>query len=1339
MRMARGFSLIEVLISAVLISLAAMAGVAYISRGSQQADWSRDKVWARQKALSIIAELKAYVDSGQGELASDLDGFDDGVTVVPALTIARDPDDPESFVAPDHALSGNVQDQGVWRWGRQISVRRVPGTSTRDLRMVTVRVFRMRAGDAFPGERMAEVASLVRSIADAYPSTQVYDLYLLALENVPGWWVYMEAMQAFVEGSIQDLESRNPGLKFRTHWITRSGFGRDEEYAPYTNLVRDSREDIPWTHVYPGTMPEGEASDRYYVPERMGARLNRDGVAAPAFVNDFGPDNPWPYALADGHNHAMRAPQEAARFAARVAAGLDRDDAPTLRLLLDRMIAEPERYHSAILVNLHGELLPMPAVRNVSDAAKAPDRFPGWRVVAHPERLHARRVAGSDALSRAPVLRVHAWKAAFPSGHVPLMTQEEPFTDQDGDGEHDAGEPFEDWNGNGARDAGVPISVVIPGGDFAANPNGAPAPTLLVERLPGGIDADADGSADPYQAFHAAPRYPEPFGDLNGDGIRQVAEPFLDLNGNGVREPFEPFTDGDGDGAFTPTSESLADGNGNGRFDPARPAERYTDLNGNGRWDAAEPYWDRNGNGQRDGPTILPAAPFVPWDPADHGDPAREQAYVDRYGEPFVDQDADGVYDPAEPFTDDNRNGVCDGGFERGEMWYTVAYDAAAGRTVLLLYGTPLEAPYVSGRGLNSTWRLYDLEHVPCPTPASASSPNPFERDLAAGGDVPKNTARWRVTLPPAAIRAALASAPGAGDGDATDRVLAFETRIGADLATGTLWPVRRDPPNRSETFVWFTDDPEDVPFSERYQFQGDPRHCPYADLARNGESFPHGYNWYFDDLVDGGTDRRGAWLAFDGARLKDRWRGRIENDVPRFFEWLRTALVRCEAHWTTLTGFSYYYLSLGGDVGYDSANGYPNSIPMDGKPFGLSGDVYENTIIPGVGTSSIRGSRKLVHSNGPALMPRVPGAPWWSKPWIGELYEDGAYASQWAVAGNLRANTGAASGEYRLVRRSQVPTAQQPSGTRLSDAFSRTQEEGCTSLFNIGTASSTFHHQYQDGRTGQLVDDGPQLAQRYNLQIPDVMPISRPFSLTANGSGGVGDEFAWPDVFPRHTGQLLRRFYDHQSGALGSALVLLKEPGLDARAAHVVVNGLDRTTEAGTSLLARYSLVSLLHGYFASGVPGTPNRPRQLPRVALTFPTWVSEITSPASIRIEWSAEWKRWDGQSYTAAYPEGFAEDEADLVYVLYYSRDNGKTWANLLTDEPAEPGVLPWVEGVGPDPARTRADQTPAGDEAWVWETPASRFPEGTYLLRVDAFRRSEALHYSQHMEKIYVNR
>jgi hypothetical protein len=1374
-RPSRGFSLVELLIAGSVVAVAAMAGVAYVGRSTQNADYARDRIFARQKALSILAELRAYVEGGKGEVAADLDGFDDGISQSATLSIQPDPNDPGAYVPPDHKLSANVLDRGEWRWFRRITVVRFPGVNTRDLRVCTVRVFRHRAGEAMPGETMAEVSSVVRTIGDAYPTTQVYDVYLLALESVPGWWVYMDSIKPFIDATLNDLEARNPGLEFRTHWVTTAAYGRDELYAPYVNEARISTDNTPWAYVYPGKMPGGLASTRYYVASNFRARMNLDGELAPTFVN--GPSvgetftdvngngtrdpgepftdsdgdtlwdagNPVPYALADQFNHAMRWPEENAKFTARVAAGTDKDDTPTWRLLLDRMIADPAKYHNAILINLHGELLPMPPVRNYSDAAKDPVNHPGWRAVAHPELLRPRRATGSDANSDAPRWRVYGYKTEFPTTEK-LTTQREPFTDLNKNGTCDGGEPYADWNADGRWSDDYPVTMEIVGADCAGNPNGGANPTLLVRRLPGGIDANGDGAADAYSAFANASTYPESFTDGNGDGIRNQAETWFDVDGDGAYDAGEPFSDLDGNGLRGAVDEPFTDLNGNGRFDVRAPADPYTDLNANGKWDAAEPFLDLNGDGVRSPPTAA-ILPWRGWNPAiDNVSPVTQAAYAAAYGEPFNDLNGNGTWNARDPLLyDSNGNGVFDGGWNRGEMWYTAWFDPAVKSTVVSLYGTPLYCPETAdGRGIDAARRLYDLEYVPCPMINSASAANaPFQRDLAnATVDVPKNTARWTVEIPLAHVRRAFETAAGANNGDATDRIFEVRTRLGGDRTTGTAWPVANRPENLSTTYAYFHASATTVPFSERYQFQGDPRHCPYADLDRYGGyprgtnvSYTNGYNWFWDDF-NNGTDATGQWLAFDGARLEAGWMGRQQIDTARYMSWLRTAITKTEAVYTTLTGFSYYYLSVGGDVGYDSANGYASSIPVDGTPFGQGADVFEDTIAGG-GTAGIGGSQKFVRSaNGPAASVRT-GGYWWSKPWLGESFQDSAYAGQWSTWGNLRAATGSSAGNYRQVRRGDVTTTQQPYGTTLVNLIARTREEGCTSLFNVGATGATFHHQYYDGQTGNIMGDGTQLAANYNFPVPTVAPISRPFSLSSNASGGEPPEFPYTTDYPRFSTGTVADFFNHQSGTKGSALVRLIEPGASPRAGFVVVNGIDRTTGSGSAFIARYSLLTLVHSFFAAGVAGT-GRIKQLPRLQILAPTIVTELNNPATVTVQWKDAWTRWDGLKYTTAYAAGFTEAENDLVYVLVYSNDGGGTWRNMRTNEQIQLGVLPWIAGVGPDPARTVNDVA-VGDESYVWATPAATFPEGSYLLRVQAFRRSEVLHYSHHQEKIYVNR
>ena len=412
----------------------------------------------------------------------------------------------------------------------------------------------------------------------------------------------------------------------------------------------------------------------------------------------------------------------------------------------------------------------------------------------------------------------------------------------------------------------------------------------------------------------------------------------------------------------------------------------------------------------------------------------------------------------------------------------------------------------------------------------------------------------------------------------------------------------------------------------------------------------------------------------------------------------------------------------------------------MDGTPYGLSNTParYEDTITT---QGNVTGwGRKLVRSANGASASVRSGGYWWSKPWIGELYEDSAWDGQWVPWGNLRAGVGAAPQTYRLVPRGSVTSAQQPQGTLLASRYARLQEEGCTSLFDIGSSAfSTFHHQYMDGTTGTLAGDGTQLAANYNFPVPADALISRPFSLATSGAGGVGPEFVRTTEYPRYSANTVVQFYNHSSGLTGSSLVRLIEPG-SARAGYVVVNGIDRTTESGSAFIARYSLLTLVHSFFAAGNwSGTALRPvKQLPRVGIVAPTIVTELTDPSASPVQWHVDWQRWDGLKYTTAYPATFKEQETDLVYVPLYSRDGGDEWLNMKDGSPATPGVLPWITGVGPDPVKTIPDAG-VGNQTYLWPTPKALFPEGTYLIRVDAFRRTEALHFAYHMEKIYVNR
>ena len=1110
-----GFGLVELIIAFAIMVTISMVLVNHISVSYRGGRLNKEKVFATTKANSILEELQAYVSQSEDITVDNLDQFDDGVTPNPVLTISQEGG---AAVAPDHPLSGNFQKGGSWVWTRQVSVRPVAGLNNRNIRYVTVRVFKRTS--ATQNLLIAEISRVVNSVATYFPPTQEYDLYLIGIENIPGWWVYMEAIRPFVEASITDLESRNPGAKFRTHWITKAAYGRDQLYTPWINLANDSNATIPTPYFYPGLMPAGSASTYYYVPDLIRARMNQDGTV----INGYDAvNNPLPYALADQYNHAMRYPQEKALFDARVAAGLEDPDEPTYRLLLEDMATDPDKFRNAIVMNMHGEFLPVPALRNFSDAAKSPATEPGLRVVTHPERL--RFVRGATAASSEDVaFRVYAYNT-------------------------DAAAPGFKWTN------GKPITLQIMDVDLTANINGSGVGTrtLDIQYLEGGVDR-GDGD-DTYKAFQPA----------------VTASPFA----NGMS-----------------------------------------------------------------------------------------------YKAGFVDNTGTG-----------------------GEKY-----------TIIQLYNTPSVAPVVSGKGVDPSRRLYGMEYIPCPVEAALD----FSNDLDSGVKNP-NTARWRIVIPKEVLGLA-------GTGLAiADKCLAVRTRLGSNLTTGQVYPSPVDPANLSTTYTWWVDSLEDVPYTERSQFIGDPRHMPYADCFNAGASFPNSYNPYHDDLSNG-TNVQAEWPALQASRLADGWRGRTEVDYSRYAQLIRESLSRSGSLWCTLTGFSYYYVGIGGEIGYDSANNYPNSISVNGTPYGVGAPLTVNTM----SSAGSAGGRyvKYIHEGG--------GSNWWSKAWLGELYPDKAYPT-WVGVGTIPA--GNSTSRYFRTARANI-TSGLPVGTTFIDTYRRTQTEGSTSIFNIGTSSphETFHHEFSSGNS-TIGGAGLELQNNYNFVLPSGIPTNRPFGIDLAGSGTWGNEFGLPE-FPKFTGSVIKSYYTKSANTYGSALLGLTSPS--NQTAFIVVNGLSQTVELGSSFIGKFSVLALLHSYFETGNPSVTNNHELPPRILITSPTEITDIQNPSSIAIKWAAQWKRWDGQPYSGSFSGSYAGNEATLEYVIMYSKDSGKTFVYVQDGSPATPGVRPTL-------STYRVSDFGVGDESYTWSTPSASFPEGSYVIRIDGYRVGSNLHYSYHQAKIYIHR
>jgi hypothetical protein len=1123
-------SLAEVLVSLAIVSVIVVYTGRLLSTALRATQDNVNKQFATQKALSILEELRAVLQRQDGATTIVLDAFDDGVTNQPVLTIQSDVTDPANPV------SGNRIAGTQWLYSRRITVQRFPGSS--DLRLVNVKVF---VNEGTGTRLLAEVASVLSTIGGAMPPTQVYDTYLIAIENIPGWWVHMQNVVPFVESAMNDLESRHPGLQFRRHWIRKLSYGRDPLYAPFINSAADSTQPVQSVYFYPGLLPTGYPVQYYYPPDFFNARVNIDG----AVTNGYdAATNPLPYALADQYNHAMRYPDELALFQARVAAGQETADAPTFRLLLDDMYARPSLYRNAIVINLHGELFPFPPVRNYSDAARDPALYPNVRAVTHAERL---RYANTDAVR----LRVYSYHTAPNAATVP------------------------DWLGrNGTA---TPITITVKGLSWIPAPN-------AVTAISGGVDFDGNTQPDVYTTI---------------------------------------------------------------------------------------------------------AAPI---------------------------------------------------GTTANAMYWT--YELTGTDTVFHLYNSPLKTPCATttatacaSGGLDPSRRLYGLEYIPAPVEnlPDGASPAAFTTTLETAGTAVKNTARWIINIPTFVLP--------------SDAMVTIETRLGTDLTTGTAFPAVNAPRNLSRTYFWrgtdtwlfgdATHDPN-LPLTERFQIIGDPRHCPYADLKNphlasgrvRADRLGMGYNRYFDDFDTAGANSGAAWpgWSYDAPALSGTWYGvknntsdntdnndgwntrdgMIELDVPRIYEVLRSAVVRSNAIYTTMTGFSYYYVGIGGEIGYDDANGFPNSVPVSSRPFtGGNGWQYEQSIIDGA---------RMIREN-------ATGSYWWGMSWLGELTPDSAW-NTWLATGNLPTGTGA--GTFSRVSRSSI-TPNLPTGTVFFDGVRRTQEEGSTTFFWSGSARSTFHHRSLGGTTGNLVAEGLAIAANYEVPLADSISNDRPFNVNIDDTGTNPDHFLQPVYGAATTLQPLAEFYRHTTNIPGSALLAMRD---GSESAFVVVNGLSPAGDSGTAFISRWSFLSLVHSFLSAGLytnagVADPRRVRELPRVAITAPNDTTDIDNPSTLRVQWQSSWRRWDGLSYTPAYPANWADDTT-IRFARLYSRDNGRTWLHMQDDTAATPGVRP---------ANAYLSTTTQYD----WSVPANRFPRGNYLLRIEAYRDEVPLHYAFHQFRAFFKR
>jgi hypothetical protein len=621
-------------------------------------------------------------------------------------------------------------------------------------------------------------------------------------------------------------------------------------------------------------------------------------------------------------------------------------------------------------------------------------------------------------------------------------------------------------------------------------------------------------------------------------------------------------------------------------------------------------------------------------------------------------------------------------------MYYEVGFQSGAHpHTWLLLHNTPLVCPPVAGGGLPTAQRLYGADHVPSPVAGGLGG---FYAMSVYGVDEPKNTMRWRLRIDQTTL----------GGTHASDPLVHVETRIGSDPTTGRAWPTPHQPWNVSRAYAWWSESLQDVPLLERYQILGDPRHYPYLDGCAQGDSFPHGYNWYFDDLRSGLADATASWTCLDATRLQDGTSSGAIANAPRALQIWRQALQAAGAVLVNPGGGVAESLLFGGEIGLPGPDGF-EPAPLAGAFYGISGgnalDLQDIRQVPGT-------------ANGTSVV--VGPAGFLAKPWLGELFPDSEAAS-YQTLGNLTT-----AQAWRQARTLVAPSTL-PYGTDWNDPSGAWLGTSGGSMLLQGAPSNRFQ-QFPTNGTSTILPVLYDYMLDIGLSGGDVMAARRPFVVGPLAGLGPGvDSFAFSDSYPDWTLEALEQIESFSDPDARGVAVLRTTPVAGGRGVHVVPMAPTATSASEHHELAHRALGYALRAYEAGVRAQTAPLP-PVPYIEILAPQPGEPVVGGSTV-LEWDI--------SFGAEVGAGADVDERGMGYVVTYRAVDDPTYRFVETNDvaPIDPrdAISNWLL------------DTAAGRESLAVELPPG-LPPGDYFLRVDGFRRNTGQHATHHEVQVRVD-
>lgn len=579
------------------------------------------------------------------------------------------------------------------------------------------------------------------------------------------------------------------------------------------------------------------------------------------------------------------------------------------------------------------------------------------------------------------------------------------------------------------------------------------------------------------------------------------------------------------------------------------------------------------------------------------------------------------------------------------EMWFEAEF--SGGSTWLRLHNTPCRAPQIGTRGLPTRHRLYGCEYLPSPVRSAVA----FEQDLATDGDVPKNTARWRIRIP----RRVFAPGFPGGGWPVADRQVTVRTRL-SDLGTTSAAPATT---NLSTTWAWWARSPEAVPWTERYQILGDPRHNPYLDLCHGGSSFPDGYDWYFDDLVAGGVDARPEYPCLDAARLRDGFGDGVLADAPRALAVFRGAAMKCNALLTNAGGLLAEQLVFGNEILLpNDLTANERRVVLAGAWFGASGASAVTSLPESLdpaaavpATPSGAGSVGMARRSGAhAILGGGSAASFFVKEWLGELRPVRS-AATWATRGNLGAGRGTDQ-LYHVVRADEPPPGL-PRGTDWTRVASPSLGSiGGTTFLQVGspTASETWVQVRNQGPTLQAARGlaAGEIMAAVGIKLPEffscawpflladaaVLPVRPPHLEGASADSYPGLTLRMLESAPLYGGAPSTATGDPWSGKFGSGIVQIQGSRGEGSMCLSIL-GLTPRTQEELDTLGPAALLFALRGYHAGSLGADGTRIEEVPRTEIVEPRPMATLASAAGVTVRWHTPFLRFDGQAYTKEY--------------------------------------------------------------------------------------------------------